>query len=77
MADKNQRPFDRDYVLRITRKHMLKSVEISINKTLERVQEFAGDQKKSAEVFETLANLQAMRKQLNDFHSSSECKEGQ
>lgn len=55
------------YVLRTTAKHMRKSIDISIRKTYERIKEFEGDQAKSQEIFKTLAQLHAMRKQLDDF----------
>jgi hypothetical protein len=64
------KPFSQGYVLRTTAKHMRKSIDISIRKTFERVQEFADDQPKSQEVFQTLAFLHNMRKQLDDFQST-------
>lgn len=59
------------YVLRTTAKHMRKSIDISIRKTFERVAEFADDQGKSQEVFQTLSFLHMMRKQLDDFQASN------
>lgn len=69
MADQEdkQKPFSMGYVLRTTAKHMRKSIDISIRKTFERVKEFEGNQEKSQEVFNTLAQLHAMRKQLDEF----------
>jgi hypothetical protein len=64
-----QKPFSMGYVLRTTAKHMRKSIDISIRKTFERVAEFDGNQEKSAEVFKTLAQLHAMRKQIDDFQN--------
>jgi hypothetical protein len=69
MSEDTQKPFSMGYVLRTTAKHMRKSIDISIRKTFERVPEFADDQKKSQEVFQTLAFLHTMRKQLDDFQS--------
>jgi len=68
----NQKPFSQGYVLRTTAKHMRKSIDISIRKTFERVKEFEGNQEKSTEVFMTLANLHAMRKQLDDFQQANQ-----
>jgi hypothetical protein len=62
-----QKPFSIGYVLRTTAKHMRKSIDISIRKTFERVNEFSDNQTKSEEVFKTLAVLHTMRKQLDDF----------
>jgi hypothetical protein len=63
------KPFSMGYVLRTTAKHMRKSIDISIRKTFERVGEFADDQQKSQEIFQTLSFLHTMRKQLDDFQS--------
>lgn len=57
------------YVLRKTVKHMRKSIDISIRKTFERVDEFSDDPEKSKEVFSTLSILHTMRKELDDFQS--------
>jgi len=67
MDIQKQKPFSMGYVLRATAKHMRKSIDISIRKTFERVAEFADDQEKSREVFNTLSFLHTMRKQLDDF----------
>jgi hypothetical protein len=69
MSDK---PFSKGYVLRTTAKHMRKSIDISIRKTFERVEEFADDKEKSTEVFETLSHLHNMRKQLDDFQLTNQ-----
>lgn len=63
--------FSQGYVLRTTAKHMRKSIDISIRKTFERVQEFADDPVKSKEVFSTLSSLHTMRKQLDDFQAAN------
>lgn len=67
--DQKQKPFSIGYVLRTTAKHMRKSIDISIRKTFERVEEFTDDRAKSDEVFRTLATLHTMRKQLDDFQA--------
>jgi hypothetical protein len=64
--DNKTKPFSMEYVLNATTKHMLKSVDISIRKTLERISEFAGNQEKSQEVFKTLAALEGMKRGLNN-----------
>jgi hypothetical protein len=60
------KPFSMDYVLNATTKHMLKSVDISIRKTLERIAEFEGNQEKSQEIFITLARLHEVKKNLSE-----------
>lgn len=62
-------PFTRGYVLRTTLKHMNKSVEISKNKTLARIEEFEGNSQKSQEVLATLGDLTAIETMLKDFAS--------
>jgi len=59
-------PFDKDYVLGITKKHMLKSIELSIQKTFSRIPEFEGNSEKSREILETLSCLHQMQKALSD-----------
>lgn len=71
MDDTSSKPFSQGYVLRTTAKHMRKSVDISIRKTFERIAEFAGDQKKSQEIFKTLAVLHRLRKDIDDFQSQN------
>lgn len=63
----DNKPFSKSYVLRTTAKHMRRSVDISIRKTFERVQEFDSDPVKSKEVIETLGMLHSMRRVLDDF----------
>jgi len=65
------KPFSMSFVLRTTGKHMRKQVDISIRKTFERVGEFAGDQEKSREVFNTLAVLHKMKKQLDELQAAN------
>jgi hypothetical protein len=63
--DKASVPFSREYVLRTTAKHMLKSVDISIEKTMARVPEFEGDSAKSTEILTTLSDLHALKARIN------------
>ena len=60
------KPFSIEYVISATKKHMLKSIEISIRKTIERIAEFEGDREKSEEVFRTLSELNSMKKSLEE-----------
>ena len=61
------REFSQEYVLRTTARHMRKDVDISIRKTFERLPEFVNDEGKSKEVFNTLAMLHKMRRDIDDF----------
>ena len=66
-AEVNEKPFSMSYVLKTTSKHIRKSIDISIRKTTERIEEFSGNTEKSREVFETLSMLHMQRKALDDF----------
>ena len=59
--------FTKDYVLKLTARHMRRSIDLSIGKTFDRIEEFAGDQKASAEIFETLSHLHQMRRMLDEY----------
>ena len=51
------KPFSMDYVVGLTYKHMRKSVDTSIRKTVARIAEFDGNPEMSQEVFKTLVML--------------------
>jgi hypothetical protein len=61
-----EQPFSIDYVIGITVKHMLKSLDLSINKTFKRTQDGSLPPDKQTEAFETLSVLHQMRAQLDD-----------
>lgn len=60
------KPFSMDYVVGLTLKHMRKSIDTSVRKTVARIAEFDGNTEMSQEVFKTLAMLQTIRKQLDN-----------
>jgi hypothetical protein len=60
------KPFSLEYVVGITVKHMLKSIDISINKTFERTKDETLSPDKKSEAFETLSILHQMRAQLDE-----------
>lgn len=70
MSD-NIKPFDRTYVLRTTFRHMIKSVNISIDKTFTRMQEFGDDAERATEAVETLSDLHAVRRALEDYQNAN------
>lgn len=57
--------FTKEYVLGVTKRNMLKSIDTSINKTVARVGEFPPDTEKAREVFETITTLQAYKNRVN------------
>ena len=62
MESTGSKPFSMEYVMRTTMKYVLKSIDISIRKTYERIAEFDGDAEKSQEVFKTLARLHTLKR---------------
>ena len=66
MNNISSKPFSQEYVLRTTTKHVIKSIDISIRKTFERIEEFSGDHEKSQEIFKTLVLLNTMRRMVVD-----------
>lgn len=64
MPDDNK-PFSQSYVVRTTLRNINKQIDLSIRKTIERINEFKGDQSKSEEIFITIAKLNTIRKQIN------------
>jgi len=62
--------FDKSYVLRLTNNYVRDALERSIKITLDRISEFAEDQEKSREIFETLSILHEERRVLEEFITS-------
>lgn len=62
-----KKPFSKAFVMRTTFKHMVRSTDISIAKSFERLKDFPGDSKMGTEIMETLSVLHTVRKMLNDF----------
>lgn len=60
-------PFSMAYVLRVTSKHVGRSIDISIDKTFGRLKDFKEDATKSREVMETLSNLHIMKRMHEEF----------
>jgi hypothetical protein len=60
-------PFSRSFVMRTTLKHMKRSVEISINKSFERLKDFDNDSATGREIIETLSVLHTLNKILDEF----------
>jgi len=70
IIEKLKRPFSLEYVVRITAKNMRKCINVSIQKTFERIEEFAEDRQVSEEIFKTLSVLHQMRKQIDELLST-------
>ena len=68
---KQVKPFSIGFVMRTTRDHVKKSVEISKAKTMERISDFESNTEKGGEVFKTLASLQAFQKHIEAFETAN------
>lgn len=67
----NKPPFSRSFVMRTTLRHMKKSVEISINKSFERLKDFDNDSQVGKEIIETLSVLHTLNKILDEFQENN------
>ena len=63
MTDKLM-PFDKAYVLKTTFNHMIKCVEISLDKTMDRLKTFGDDPDKATEAVETISQLYGVKRAL-------------
>ena len=72
MPDKKEiaaKPFSMEFVIGLTIRNMVRAVDTSVSKTLDRIAEFEGDQSKSTEVFGTIAHLHDIKKQVLELQS--------
>jgi len=76
MTDTPDRPFDKNYVISLTLKHMRGTADYSINKTIARVAEFSGDSVKSMEIMQTLSILHDMKRDIDKLSESIVNKSG-
>ena len=60
-------PFSKAFVMKTTFRHMRRSIDISINKTFERLRDFDQNSEAGLEIMETLSTLHICRKMLDDF----------
>lgn len=61
----SQRPFDIEFVTKLTLTNMRRDVDLSISKTFARIPEFKDNPEKSQEVFLTLMRLHTIRAQID------------
>jgi len=66
MENKPDKPFSRSFIISTTVKHMLKSVDISIQKTINRIPEFSGNAAKSTELLLTVGELQELKNHVKN-----------
>ena len=65
------KPFSNDYVIRETLRHMQRSVSISTQKTIARLEEFQGDSERTKEVMQTLHNLSRLNKLIEEIKENN------
>ena len=64
-------PYDKGFVMRTTFKHMQRSVDISIGKSFERLNDFPGDNAMGKEILETLSVLHQVKKFVQEFETNN------
>lgn len=69
---KVQKPFSKEYVINITKRNIIRAIELSFKMSAERVQEFEGNHEKSNELFITMSELQGMKKQVKNLFNITE-----
>jgi Fe-S-cluster formation regulator IscX/YfhJ len=61
----NNKPvFSGEYVMNVTYQHMIRAVDISLRKTIARLDEFEDDNEGGADVLRTLSHLNKLRATL-------------
>ncbi|RKZ77869.1 MAG: hypothetical protein DRQ35_06935 [Gammaproteobacteria bacterium] len=71
-TEEDIKPFDKSYVMRVTANNARKSVDISINKTSQRLEEFPPETTKWKEVLNTLHALHRFRSVIDGFEAANE-----
>jgi hypothetical protein len=69
MSENYEKPFSMGYVCRATIKYMRKSIDISLEKTISRIEEFAEDRERSKELLQTIWFLQRLKTMLDELES--------
>ena len=67
-----QKPFDKQFVVRLTVANMRKDIDISINKTTGRLEDFEADSDKWREVLDTIHVLNKLKALLDEFQINNE-----
>jgi hypothetical protein len=62
-----KKPFEIDWVLRLTIEKMVEAIEFSLEKATERLPEFIEDPEKSKEVIMTISTLQKLKDHISDY----------
>ena len=61
------KPFTLEWTVNKTVERLLKSVDFSLNKVVERIAEFQGDSAKSEEILRTISLLSALRTAIENY----------
>ena len=64
---KSKRPFTLEYVIDATKDNMVKSVDFSINRTIQRLEEFDEDPKGQKRIHDTLKRLTEIKDHINGY----------
>jgi hypothetical protein len=68
----NKPPYSKSFVIKTTFHHMRKSIDISVNKSFERLKDFDSDSDTGKEIIETLSVLHTIKKMLDEFEINNQ-----
>jgi hypothetical protein len=68
----NKPPYSKSFVMKTTLHHMRKSVDISVNKSFDRLKDFDNDSDTGKEIIETLSVLHTIKKMLDEFEQNNQ-----
>jgi hypothetical protein len=67
---KDTKPFNIDFVLKLTLDKMVEAADYSLQKATERLPEFIEDSEKSKEVIMTISTLQKLKEHISEYEYS-------
>jgi hypothetical protein len=72
MIENYKPPYTKSFVVKTTLRHMKKSIDISVSKSLERLKDVDNQSIHGKEVLETLSVLHTMRKLVDEFEAQNQ-----
>lgn len=71
MSEALKKPFSKSFVMNTTHRHMVRSIDISIEKTFTRLQDAQNQSASNMELMETLSALHTWKKVVNEFKTQN------
>jgi hypothetical protein len=68
----NNKPFTKAFVLRTTLQNMRNMVDLSMRKTVARLEDFPHDQEKKLEVLSTLSSLDQLHTMIQEIYNNNQ-----